>query len=304
MAAVIRAAVMKSACRSCKWIRSPGSRDGAARSIIAPFGTRPAVGWFTVWELLPPFATKPPVTTEPCAAAYTCPSAPFSGVSISMPPCRLLASPIADTVMSTRVPGCPNGGRSAVTSTAAVLRTRIAVGSTVTPMRASRLARLCAENTVCRLSPVPFNPTTSPYPTSWLSRTPSIETRSLSLVAAFTQQTDAAKTAINLFAPISLERKQPHQKPVKNEWPTHGIVHHAFSIDSNLQHRDAVRRNRIRRRQIVRANNPANRHLLPLRVDAHILVPFDHQISVRQHARHHRRHRRRQRTVAARRALS
>ena len=69
---------------------------------------------------------------------------------------------MAATEMSIRVPGCAKGGRLAVTRTAAVFRTRMAVGETATPMRASRLVRLCEEKTVCRLSPVPFKPTTRP----------------------------------------------------------------------------------------------------------------------------------------------
>ena len=73
---------------------------------------------------------------------------------------------MAAAVISMRDPGCANGGSVAVTITAAVLLTRIAVGDTVTPMRASMLARLCAENTVCRRSPVPARPTTRPYPRS------------------------------------------------------------------------------------------------------------------------------------------
>src|SRR5450755_3517227 len=99
-----------------------------------------------------------------------------------MPPCKLLQSPMADTEMSMRVPGCANGGRLVVTSTAAVFLTRMAVGETATPMRARRFVKLCDENTVCLLSPVPFKPTTRPYPTNWLSRTPSIDTRSFKRV--------------------------------------------------------------------------------------------------------------------------
>ena len=69
---------------------------------------------------------------------------------------------MAAAVISMREPGCANGGSVAVTMTAAVLLTRIAVGDTVTPIRASRLVRLWAEKTVCRRSPVPARPTTSP----------------------------------------------------------------------------------------------------------------------------------------------
>ena len=160
--AAIRAAVVKSAWRNCSRIFELGIGEGEPRSMIAPLGTRPAVGWFNVELDPPPPAENPPVTTEPCAAAYTCPSAPFNGVSNSRPPCRFLASPIAAAVTSSRAPGWANGGSVAVSITAAVLLTWIAVGETETPIRCSRFAKLCAEKTDWRRSPVPASPTTSP----------------------------------------------------------------------------------------------------------------------------------------------
>ena len=69
---------------------------------------------------------------------------------------------MAATVTSRRDPGCPKGGRVAVTITAAVFLTRMAEGCTVTPIRDNRLVSVWAENTVWRLSPVPLRPTTSP----------------------------------------------------------------------------------------------------------------------------------------------
>ncbi len=67
-----------------------------------------------------------------------------------------------ETVTSTREPGWEKGGRVAEIITEAVFFTVRVVGVTVTPMRCSRLARLWAENMVCRRSPVPASPTTSP----------------------------------------------------------------------------------------------------------------------------------------------
>ena len=69
---------------------------------------------------------------------------------------------MAATVTSMREPGCAKGGSVAVTITAAVFFTWMAVGETVSPMRSSRLVRLWAEKTVWRRSPVPARPTTSP----------------------------------------------------------------------------------------------------------------------------------------------
>jgi hypothetical protein len=51
------------------------------------------------------------------------------------------------------------------------------------PIRCSKFDRVCAENTVCRRSPVPASPTTTPYPINWLSRTPSTLVSSLIRVA-------------------------------------------------------------------------------------------------------------------------
>ena len=55
---------------------------------------------------------------------------------------------MAETSTSTFMPGRANGGRVAVTTTAAVFVTRMAVGETATPIRSSMFARLCAEKMV------------------------------------------------------------------------------------------------------------------------------------------------------------
>ena len=51
--------------------------------------------------------------------AYTSPSAPISGVMIKLPPRRLCALPMDETVTSMVCPVLANGGRSACTVTAA-----------------------------------------------------------------------------------------------------------------------------------------------------------------------------------------
>jgi hypothetical protein len=61
-----------------------------------------------------------------------------------------------------RIPGWAKGGKVAVTMTAAVLVTRIAVAGTEMPIRDSRFVRLWAENVVWKLSPFPARPTTRP----------------------------------------------------------------------------------------------------------------------------------------------
>ena len=72
-----------------------------SRSMLAPLGTRPEVGVLMVTlEPLAPLAFSPPTTRLPWPSAYTSPSAARSGVSSSVPPRRLLASPSDETVMS------------------------------------------------------------------------------------------------------------------------------------------------------------------------------------------------------------
>jgi hypothetical protein len=89
-------------------------------------------------------------------------SAPRSGVSSSAPPSRLFASPTEVTVTSTRLPLWANGGRLAVTMTAAALRLCTWSIGTYMPNCASmfeidwRVARLREE------SPVPASPVTRP----------------------------------------------------------------------------------------------------------------------------------------------
>ena len=72
-----------------------------ARSTVAPFGTRPTVG-VLITTLLPsnPSAPKPPTIKLPCAMAYTLPSTPFRNVCSKVPPLKLPALPIEDTVIS------------------------------------------------------------------------------------------------------------------------------------------------------------------------------------------------------------
>ena len=80
---------------------------------------------------------------------------------ISVPPRRLLAPPIDDTLTSIGWPGCAKAGSSAVTITAAELRPCGATpGGSVTPSDCSIEFRLCAVTAVC--SPVPSRPTTTP----------------------------------------------------------------------------------------------------------------------------------------------
>lgn len=81
-----------------------------------------------------------------------------------LPPRRLLALPIEDTVMSMVEPGLAKGGRSACTITAATFfNCGLTVAGTVTPICVSMLRMLCTVKGVCEVwSPVPSRPTTRP----------------------------------------------------------------------------------------------------------------------------------------------
>ena len=74
---------------------------GTILSTDAPLGILPTVGIFTVnEELSAPVTPRPPTTTLPCAIAYVSPSAPSSGAINNVPPLRLSAPPIVETVTS------------------------------------------------------------------------------------------------------------------------------------------------------------------------------------------------------------
>ena len=86
----------------------------------------------------------------------------------SEPPRRLLALAIELTVTSMVWPGFTNAGSTACTDTAATFFScGVTLLGTVTPSCASMLVRDCTVNGAWLVwSPVPYKPTTSPYPTS------------------------------------------------------------------------------------------------------------------------------------------
>lgn len=81
----------------------------------------------------------------------------------SVPPSRLLASPMAETVTSIWLPARAKGGSVAVTSTAATLRARMSSPETFTPSRSSRFMIASSVKGEFRSeSPELLRPTTSP----------------------------------------------------------------------------------------------------------------------------------------------
>jgi len=74
----------------------------------------------------------------------------LSGISSSVPPRRLLALPIDDTVTSIRLPCRANGGSVAVAMTAAMfLSCSELLDGNCTPNCPSILAKVCVVNGVC-----------------------------------------------------------------------------------------------------------------------------------------------------------
>ena len=188
MACVTRAAVVKSASFSVTAIPEPCERVvGTSCSTIAPEGIRPAVTWF--WTTLPApapallSAKKPPTEMLPCATAYTCPFAACKGVCTSVPPCKEDASPRLETVTSMgaaafgerRQIGGDHHGRD-------ILQLQAAFRHGNAELLQQRRGGDCSVNAACELSPVPAKPTTKPYPTSWLPRTPCTVAMSFSRV--------------------------------------------------------------------------------------------------------------------------
>jgi hypothetical protein len=166
IASVSRVAVVKSGVLRFKVTYGPLSKlFGTACSTVAPFGIRPLLGMFTVMlEPSLPSTPKPLIRMLPCAIAYTWPLAPRKGVMTRLPPRRLFALPIEDTVTSMVWPGLAKGGRLACTVTAATFCSiGLVLGGTVTPNFASMFSMLWIVNGVWVVwSPVPSSPTTRP----------------------------------------------------------------------------------------------------------------------------------------------
>ena len=80
-----------------------------------------------------------------------------------MPPNRLFASPMDETVTSIFDPVAAKAGRRAVTMTAAMFLVSMVAPRVLTPMRSIIEIKLCwVMGTLRRLSPVPLRPTTNP----------------------------------------------------------------------------------------------------------------------------------------------
>ena len=129
-----------------------------------------------------------------------------------------------------------------MTITAAVFVTRIVPRGTESPICCSIFKRLWIEKTVCCRSPVPANPTTTPYPISWLLRTPSMETNSFKRVPAEAPATARTQTATKrkLRERFMLERQQTEQKTINQVGAADRVAHYTLAINPDLQLRDLI----------------------------------------------------------------
>ena len=139
---------------------------------MPPFGIRPVV--------CGDFVFIPPTEIEPEAIAYILPSPALSGVTTKFPPASDFASPIDDTLMSILLPVFENSGRLAVTRTTATFFESISFVRFKPSLLNIFLNVAFAISDL--LSPVPFKPVTTPYPTRGLLLTPFIWINSFILV--------------------------------------------------------------------------------------------------------------------------
>ena len=177
MALMMAVVVVKSPSRTFKMSCSAVANGfSTMRSTVAPAGTRAEVG--TPMLTLEPaaLASMPVAVSAPWASAYTSPSAPRRLVSSKLPPRRLVALPMAETLTSIFWPGLAKPGSSAVIMTAATFLMSMALDvlvceaasksakgpSMLTPMRLSMVFKLWAVNDTSEPSPVPCKPTTRP----------------------------------------------------------------------------------------------------------------------------------------------
>src|SRR5712692_1364881 len=179
----------------------------------------------------------------------------------------------------------------------------MAEAGTETPMRSSTFVKLCVENTVCRRSPVPARPTTSPYPISWFSRTPSSVTRSLSRVSGMPRLTSAARGVSAFPKPSDIRSnstthrkrifiskgQQPQQYPVKDERPAYGVAHDSLSVQPDFHLAQVIGPYHVARREIRRSHYTAHRDCLMLGIDLNGFGSLDDQVAVGQHMCHARR---------------
>ena len=165
-------------------------------------------------------------------------------------------------------------------------------GSTVTPMRASMLVRLCAENRSAGDRRYrPDRPPGHNRPVGCRGRlrskpVPSGARRHGPRAGRRKQRRDKQET--NLI--VDSERKQPQNQAVQKIRPPNSIAHNALAVQQNIHLRKTAGLHRVIARQIGWAYDAAHRNGLRFRINLDVFGPFQHQIAVGQDLRNARAH--------------
>src|SRR5919108_1149297 len=208
-----------------------------------------------------------------------------------------------ETTISTRPPARAKGGRLAVTMTAATLRALISLGFTVMPRARNILLMDCVVNAVFPPSPVPFKPTTRPYPINWLSRTPAMFEMSLTR-AAWTRSAAPRKSTSSTLAKPEVRRAMPRFSLIRIylKWPdkVENTTQPAWALlvsqgaatgILDVCIGDETGWDTVVRANILRANHPADDNILALAVNNDLFGALDIQVPVWEHFPHYRRNR-------------
>src|ERR1700722_3579714 len=225
-----------------------------------------------------------------------------------MPPSRLRASPTDETITSNCIPGRENGGRLAVTKTAATFLTCTVVCTTLggisTPMRARMLAKGWIVKRVWCLFAGPLRPTTSPSPISELSPIPStVATSRISTLWSATSATTPAAASnwghssnplnaigtrnrsTNLSSRLKLEKLKTNnpQNPFHDRIRrARAFADHAFALHLDFEVAHTVGSHGVGRIQIPGPHHAPQDHRFPLVIHCNLPFGFHHQSPCRQ----------------------
>ncbi len=168
----------------------------------------------------------------------------------------------------------------------------MAVGETVTPMRSSRLVKLCAEKTVCWRVAL-AGQTDHQSIANQVVIADALDTGEILQArgarpsgATAEQQAKAVGMDRSLFIGI-LDGQNAHQPAVQNEGTPDRVAHHAFAVHLNFELRQVAGENRIVG-QVGRTRNAAHGNHLFFGIDLNLFGGFEYQISVGKNVGHAR----------------
>src|SRR5580698_6299804 len=121
---------------------------------------------------------------------------------------------------------------------------------------------------------------------SWLSRTPSMDTSSLSRDTAPSlkgAKASASSRAINFIK--ASKREDPHQESIQSIRAADGIANDAFAVQLDFHLSQPIGRHGIVVGEVGGAHDTAHHDHLRFRVNLNALGAFENQISVGEHMR-------------------